>query len=139
MVSMKKHPTLGIMVRSDGLILHPGFNSKTNKCGEYWTKGTLYSSGYYIVVINKKRYPVHRLIAETFVENVEGKKLVDHIDRNPQNNDKSNLRWVNHKENRLNCEQSIALRKKYNLSLDTDFKTVRKLQLKEYYKEMKNV
>lgn len=137
MLKIKIHPTLGIKVCSNGYILHPGFASKTNRCEKYWTRGTLYSNGYYVVVINKKRYPVHRLVAETFHENPNHLPLVDHMNNNPKDNREENLRWVNHTQNRLNCKQSIALRKKYNLPLDADFETVRKLQLKEYYKEKK--
>jgi hypothetical protein len=36
--------------------------------------------------------PVHRLIAETFIDNPENKKTVDHIDRNTTNNCVKNLR-----------------------------------------------
>ena len=42
---------------------------------------------------------VHRLIALTFIPNLENKKQVDHIDFNEQNNNVDNLRWVTVKEN----------------------------------------
>lgn len=45
---------------------------------------------------------VHRLVAEAFIPNVEGKPVVDHIDTNPQNNRVDNLRWVTVQENCLN-------------------------------------
>jgi len=43
--------------------------------------------------------PVHRLVAESFIPKVKGKKIVNHIDHNPQNNHSSNLEWCTPKEN----------------------------------------
>ena len=39
------------------------------------------------------KYYVHRLVAETFIENPENLSEVDHIDRNKENNCVDNLRW----------------------------------------------
>ena len=54
------------------------------------------SGGYNIIVINKQRILRHRLLASHFVNNPKPDiyKEVDHIDRNPLNNDVSNLRWA---------------------------------------------
>ena len=64
------------------------------------------SRGYPRVVLsynNKKRYvQVHRLVAETFLPRPDNSTQVDHIDRNPLNNNLSNLRWVSCQENLLN-------------------------------------
>ncbi len=46
-----------------------------------------------------KRYFIHRLIALTFIPNLEEKLVVNHIDGNKKNNDISNLEWCTHKEN----------------------------------------
>lgn len=46
-----------------------------------------------------KSYPVHRLVAFAFLEEIEGKTQIDHIDGNNQNNESTNLRWVTAKEN----------------------------------------
>lgn len=60
--------------------------------------------GYLAVYLYKDGCPrrhisVHRLVADAFLENPEGKTEVNHIDENKQNNDVTNLEWVTHKEN----------------------------------------
>lgn len=45
---------------------------------------------------------IHRIIAELFIPNPEGKPCIDHIDTNTHNNRIDNLRWVTYKENNHN-------------------------------------
>lgn len=47
----------------------------------------------------RKRFSVHRLVAEYFVANPENKDCVNHIDNNPSNNNHINLEWCTHSEN----------------------------------------
>ena len=132
MVSMKKHPTLGIMVRSDGLVLCPP-NQLTKD--ETWKAGGLMTNGYRRVCIKGKTYHVHRLIAETFLPNPENKPYIDHIDRNRANNDVSNLRWVTVKENAYNQKNNIPgirrcdlTKKEYDKIINARAYAKRKLQ-----------
>lgn len=56
--------------------------------------------GYLVVALDKVR-TLHRVVAFTFIENddTKNKVEVDHIDRNHDNNNATNLRWVTKKEN----------------------------------------
>lgn len=61
----------------------------------------------------KKKYAsIHRLVAEAFIPNPEGKKQVNHIDGNKQNNNVSNLEWVTPSENIIHS---------YNTGLNTHY------------------
>lgn len=75
-------------------------NTKTNK----YLKGAINSKGYLRVELhlNKKikKFFVHRLVAEYFVENPLNKEQVNHIDGNKLNNNMNNLEWVTNQENR---------------------------------------
>ena len=53
------------------------------------------------VFIDGKRYRkyVHRLVAETWLDNPDNLDQVDHIDKNPTNNCVSNLRWISKYDN----------------------------------------
>lgn len=59
--------------------------------------------GYNIVNLYKngdfKSKRVHRLVAEAFLEPVENKECINHIDGNKLNNKVDNLEWCTHKEN----------------------------------------
>ena len=48
--------------------------------------------------VRKKCY-IHRLLGMHYIDNPDNKPEIDHIDRNKQNNDLSNLRWVTRLEN----------------------------------------
>lgn len=90
------HPTLDILVNSIGQVFAPNH-------GTYrWTFGSRSGDGYMQITINKVHYKVHRLVAETFIPNPEGKPEIDHRDRNRSNNCVDNLKWSTHSENQRN-------------------------------------
>jgi hypothetical protein len=67
-------------------------------------KGGIFSNGYLFVCLTKdkytsKNYLVHRLVAETFIDNPMNKTDVNHIDGNKQNNCIDNLEWCSRSEN----------------------------------------
>jgi hypothetical protein len=64
------------------------------------SKGTLLGAGYRTISVFGKTYPVHRLVAATFKpDGAKAGLVVDHIDRNRENNHMDNLRWVTSAEN----------------------------------------
>jgi hypothetical protein len=78
--------------------------------------------GYKIISLSKnnKKYNfrVHRLIALSFIENKENKPLLDHIDRNRQNNKIDNLRWVDAKENSNNKIFKLGISGERNIHIN---------------------
>jgi hypothetical protein len=55
--------------------------------------------GYLKVRISNKDHFVHRLVAIAYLENLENKETVNHIDGNKENNHVSNLEWCTRSEN----------------------------------------
>ena len=60
-------------------------------------------NGYMMVRLCKngkaKKYYLHRLLAQTFIDNPEDKPQVNHINENRSDNRLENLEWVTQKEN----------------------------------------
>lgn len=50
--------------------------------------------GYYYVEIKGIKRRVHRLVAQAFISNPEGKPIVHHKDGNRRNNKAENLQWT---------------------------------------------
>lgn len=103
LVRVKKHPTLGVLVASNGMVFHPVGRSQTYK----WTFGSASGSygrriSYDRVKISGRLYPVHRLVAETFLPNPEGKPQVDPILRDTHDNNVCQIRWATPTENNRN-------------------------------------
>ncbi len=73
-------------------------------------KPVINRGGYLSQKLNGKRFLIHRLVANAFLENKENKPQVNHKDKNRQNNNLSNLEWstylenMNHKYGKPNIE-----------------------------------
>lgn len=63
-----------------------------NNGNGYWKVNLFNSEGF-------KQVYVHRIVAETFLDNPNHYKYIDHIDRNKNNNNVDNLRWTTAKDN----------------------------------------
>jgi hypothetical protein len=95
----------GRVVRLKGRILKPGPSS----------------SGYLSVALcsagKPRTHNIHALVAEAFIPNPHNHPLVDHEDRNKENNCVENLRWASYTINSFNTVQpptrGVHLRKRY--------------------------
>lgn len=93
-------------------------------------------NGYFMVGIpvRKVTRPVHRLVAETFIEKPEeyGKIEVDHINRNRQDNRVENLRWVTREENQANKSKKYSKRITWKNIVAKDLITGKRYRFKEF-------
>ena len=67
------------------------------------------STGYIRIRIGNTKYLLHRLIALTFLENLENKEIVNHIDGNKLNNNLDNLEWTSYSENSIHAVKNGLL------------------------------
>lgn len=74
-------------------------------------KNKRYKSGYLYIVLSKngvpKKFKIHRLVAQAFCPNPDGKPCVDHINTKRDDNRAENLRWV---DNITNQNNPISIR-----------------------------
>lgn len=104
---VRKHPHLSVFVRDDGFVLRK--MKRWSSIKDLWFAGTTdVLSGYRVVRIGPENYSVHRLVAETYIDNKENKLTVDHINRDRSDNRVQNLRWATHTEQASNRGTSNA-------------------------------
>lgn len=81
-------------------------------------KFSVSTKGYFQVLLSKNgrvyTKAVHRLVAEAFLQRVDGKDQVNHIEGDKQNNVLSNLEWCNNSENAVHAFR-LGLRVPNNL------------------------
>ena len=91
----------GYAVSPDGTVYSLNYRGKADNVQPIRT--TWITGGYRSVSMqkNKKQYNrlVHRLVAQAFIQNPEGKKEVNHKDGDKENNSVENLEWMTPQEN----------------------------------------
>jgi hypothetical protein len=106
-ISIHNHPLYA--VSDTGRVIHkktqyeltPLIGNKTRKKDDIIQRRTVYR----YVILNGKRYGIHRLVALHFLSNPQNFPLVDHIDGDTTNNNVNNLRWVTRSQNNLNVNK----------------------------------
>lgn len=102
-------------------------------------KGFTNNNGYLMIDLYKdgkrKKYLMHRLVAQTFIPNPENKPEIDHIDGNRQNNAVENLRWCTRKEN---CNNHITLKRRSESLTGRQLSEETKKKMSEVRKGEKN-
>lgn len=73
--------------------------------------------GYFMAILCqdgiKKTVKIHRLVANAFIDKIDGKDIVNHIDSNKSNNNLSNLEWVSSLENSCHSKSKLKSSSKY--------------------------
>ena len=100
---MKEYPkNTAYLVSVNGEVFSKNYNhtGKTKKLRTFTNnKGYVWVPLYDKMAKKDKSVYVHRIVAETFLDNLENKKEINHKDGNPQNNNVTNLEWVTRSEN----------------------------------------
>ena len=78
---------------------------------EHILKGRFDKDGYYTIYLSHKgkaiQYKIHRLVAIAFLEPIEGKELVNHINGIKNDNRLNNLEWCTNKENLTHAHNEL--------------------------------
>lgn len=95
----------------DGTIINKVTEHEKKPISNHTGKGYLYVDLYKNG--KKKRFYVHRLVAEAFIPNPFNKPYINHKDGNPKNNCANNLEWCTPQENVEHASKILGVMKQY--------------------------
>lgn len=94
--------------------------------------------GYLLVTLvknnNAKTKKVHRVVAESFLQNPNNLPEVNHIDGDKRNNSVKNLEWCTHKENHVHARKTGLIQQKGEKSVNHKLTTDAVHFIREMYK-----
>lgn len=126
---VKIHPTLGLLVRTDGSVFIPD----TKFSHGHMTYGSKSQTGYMFLSRGNKTYLIHRIVAETFIPNPDNLPQVDHINRDKTDNRVENLRWVSRSTNQRNTDKSDNTYSRLGIHTYDDPQEYNKRNCKDWY------
>jgi len=85
-------------------------NKNTSRILKPW----LHDGRYYRIKLRKKAYRIHRLVAETFIDNPSDKSEVNHINGDKLDNRADNLEWVTPEENAAHAIENKLIKNSYS-------------------------
>ena len=99
--NFRRLPTV-IRYKSEGMRNYPGKILKQEATMEEYLRVVFMKEG------KKQRLMSHRVVAETFIPNDEGKPFVNHINGNRSDNRVENLEWCTQSENELHSVKVLG-------------------------------
>lgn len=146
----KEHPIYSLyLISNQGRVKRKGYYTTHNR---YWKekilKNIVHEDDYLVVNIllkenttERKVVPVHRLVAETFIENVDNKPEVNHKNGNKRWNTVDNLEWSTSSENEQHAhDNKLQIMQNNNTAINISkanlkFNKEQQQEIIEYYYE----
>lgn len=83
------------------------------------------NNGYKYIYVSRKKYLLHRIVAQTFISNPENKEQVNHKDGNKLNSNLNNLEWNTCQENQIHkVETGLTNNKRKVIQYDLEMNEI---------------